>query len=160
MKFMNKLQKKREELKKDNNGFSLVELIIVIAIMAILVGIVGTQVIPYINKSKLAKDREIVSSYSTAAVSAYSMVAAEVTTPPAAAFKVYAKKAEESVSDEKTIATQIADLTYDSFPRDKFKSKEGKGASDVGVFYDATNHKVIATVTRSAGDVISVESDM
>lgn len=159
MKFMNKLQKKREELKKDNNGFSLVELIIVIAIMAILVGIVGTQVIPYINKSKLAKDREIVSSYSTAAVSAYSMVAAKVTTPPAAAFMVYAKKVGPD-SDEKTIATQIADLTYDSFPSDKFKSKEGKGASDVGVFYDATNHKVIATVTGSAGDVISVESDM
>ena len=62
MKFMSKLQKKRDELKKDNNGFSLVELIIVIAIMAILVGIVGTQVIPYINKSREAKDGHIDSS--------------------------------------------------------------------------------------------------
>lgn len=59
--------------KKDNNkGFSLVELIIVIAIMAILVGIVGTQVIPYLNKSRTEKDRQILSSVSTAAVSAYS----------------------------------------------------------------------------------------
>ncbi|MBQ6094530.1 MAG: prepilin-type N-terminal cleavage/methylation domain-containing protein, partial [Lachnospiraceae bacterium] len=38
------------QMKKLNNkGFSLVELIIVIAIMAILVGVVGTQVIPYLE---------------------------------------------------------------------------------------------------------------
>lgn len=43
-------------MKKINNkGFSLVELIIVIAIMAILVGIVGTQVLPYIDKAKKRK---------------------------------------------------------------------------------------------------------
>ena len=48
MKMFERLQAK----KKDNKGFSLVELIIVIAIMAILVGVVGTQVVPYLNKSK------------------------------------------------------------------------------------------------------------
>ena len=53
-------------MKKINNkGFSLVELIIVIAIMAILVGIVGTQVLPYIDKAKEAKDIQIVSGYCT-----------------------------------------------------------------------------------------------
>ena len=38
--------------KLNNKGFSLVELIIVIAIMAILVGVVGTQVIPYLERSR------------------------------------------------------------------------------------------------------------
>ena len=65
MKIMNKFQKKLANRKKDNKGFSLVELIIVIAIMAILVGIVGTQVLPYINKSKEAKDFQIINSYCT-----------------------------------------------------------------------------------------------
>ncbi|MDD6207312.1 MAG: type II secretion system protein [Clostridiales bacterium] len=41
----------------DNKGFSLVELIIVIAIMAILVGVIGSQVIPYIEKSRVSKDK-------------------------------------------------------------------------------------------------------
>ena len=56
-------------MKKINNkGFSLVELIIVIAIMAILV---GTQVLPYIDKAKEAKDIQIVSGYCTDATTAF-----------------------------------------------------------------------------------------
>ena len=40
----------------NNKGFSLVELIIVIAIMAILVGIIAPQLIRYIEKSKVSTD--------------------------------------------------------------------------------------------------------
>lgn len=45
-----------KEIKKSNEGFSLVELIIVIAIMAILVGIIALQVVPYMEKSREGKD--------------------------------------------------------------------------------------------------------
>ncbi len=76
MKIMNKFQKKLANRKKDNKGFSLVELIIVIAIMAILVGIVGTQVIPYIDKSRNAKDIQKLSGLCTDAMTAYSSNAA------------------------------------------------------------------------------------
>jgi len=64
--------------KLNNKGFSLVELIIVIAIMAILVGVVGTQVIPYMENSRKAKDQQIISSWNTAAMSAYSNAAAKI----------------------------------------------------------------------------------
>lgn len=76
MKLVNKLKEKRA----DNKGFSLVELIIVIAIMAILVGIVGTQVVPYLNRSKEAKDLQLVNSYSTAAMTACSTYAEKMPT--------------------------------------------------------------------------------
>lgn len=41
---------------KSNKGFSLIELIIVIAIMAVLVGILAPQFISYMHKSKVAAD--------------------------------------------------------------------------------------------------------
>ena len=75
MNLMNKLMEKR---KLDNKGFSLVELIIVIAIMAILVGIVGSQVVPYLEKSRKAKDIQILSAWCTDAMSAYSSNAAKL----------------------------------------------------------------------------------
>ncbi len=64
--------------KLNNKGFSLVELIIVIAIMAILVGVVGTQVIPYLENSRKAKDQQVLSSWNTAGMSAYSNAAAKI----------------------------------------------------------------------------------
>lgn len=65
--------------KSENKGFTLIELIIVMAIMAILLGIVGTQVIPYLEKAREAKDLQIVNSFSTAAVATYSMNAEKLT---------------------------------------------------------------------------------
>lgn len=67
MKFMERMKRK----KLGNKGFSLVELVIVIAIMAVLIGIVGTQVVPHLNKAREAKDMQIINSYCTAAVTAY-----------------------------------------------------------------------------------------
>ena len=54
----------------DKKGFSLVELIIVMAIMAILVGIVASQVLPYMEKSRQSKDQQVLSGYCTDLVSA------------------------------------------------------------------------------------------
>lgn len=56
----------------EEKGFSLVELIIVMAIMAILVGVVASQVIPYMEKSRQSKDQQQLSSLCTDIVSAIS----------------------------------------------------------------------------------------
>ena len=45
-----------------NSGFSLVELVIVIAIMAILVALLAPQYIRYVEKSKIASDEELVAN--------------------------------------------------------------------------------------------------
>lgn len=53
-----------------NKGFSLVELIIVIAIMAILIGVMAPQLLKYVERSRQAKDTQAVDSVHTAVVTA------------------------------------------------------------------------------------------
>lgn len=57
---------------KNNKGFSLVELIIVIAIMAILVGVIAPQLIKYIEKSRQSADIQLCDTVKTAIVTATS----------------------------------------------------------------------------------------
>ncbi len=74
MKMLEKLQKRLQEGKKDNKGFSLVELIIVIAIMAILIGIVGMNVIPQIENARKATDAQVLSAMVSEAMEAWTQV--------------------------------------------------------------------------------------
>ena len=52
--------------KKNNKGFSLIELIIAIAILIILTGLLAPQFMKYIEKSREAKDMQTLDSVYTA----------------------------------------------------------------------------------------------
>ncbi len=53
-----------------NRGFSLIELIIVIAIMAVLVGFIVPQYMKYVNKSRLANDKQVITAIHNALAAA------------------------------------------------------------------------------------------
>ncbi len=55
---------------KNNKGFSLVELIIVIAIMAILVGVMAPQLIKYIEKTNVSADSQLADAVHSAVITA------------------------------------------------------------------------------------------
>ena len=125
-------------------GFSLVELIIVMAIMAILVGVVASQVIPYMEKSRQAKDQQQLSNVQTALVSAISQSPvdlADVDTP-----KKLAEIDDDFGASGSGVGTNLADLlksgaaqtdlgSIQTTIQGKFKSKKGKASGDIYVTY-------------------------
>lgn len=67
--------------KMNNKGFSMVELIIVIAIMAILAGALAPTLLKYVNKSRMSTDITTASSIATACSAAMADVGAENDAP-------------------------------------------------------------------------------
>ena len=74
------MNKKQKSL--TNKGFSLVELIIVIAIMAVLVGVLAPQYIKYLDKSKISADKQLADNLRQAITT--TMLDPEITPQPAA----------------------------------------------------------------------------
>lgn len=127
---------------RDDRGFSLMELIVVIAIMAVLIGTVGAQVIPYLNRAKRAKDLQILSAYATASMTAYSEKAEAV--PPSETTLVIEVKAGAS-GDVYTCSTAqvIADGTKELISMDYlsdagggFSSKEFQAGNRIVITFD------------------------
>ena len=58
---------KRKKFRKNNRGFSLVELIVVVAIMAVLVVILAPAMLRYVEKTRLQKDESALSEVANAA---------------------------------------------------------------------------------------------
>ncbi len=53
-------------MKKDNKGFSLVELIVVVAIMAVLMTVLAPQLLRYVEQSRLQNDNTTLSEVANA----------------------------------------------------------------------------------------------
>ena len=171
MNLMNKLMKKR---KMNNKGFSLVELIIVIAIMAILVGIVGTQVVPYIEKSRKSKDVQILSGYCTDAMSAFSSESAKLDpkatytitiTPPAAgaaagaAWTVSVAATPAAASGASDLKTAFCELNKLDTVAPTFGSQAGKNITGITITCSSTTSPMIKLEVAPSGSFDNITTN-
>lgn len=112
-------KKIQKYLSGEREGFSLIELIIVIAIMAILIGVVALVVLPYLESSRESTDRAALNEVATA-------------------FKSAASNA-KLASKAPTTATDFSNL--DSGLKTKIESYLEKSVADTESGFASTNTK-------------------
>lgn len=111
--------------KRNNKGFSMVELIIVIAIMAVLTAVTAPQYLKYVEKSRVSADENTIDDFKTAL---NVMITDEDTPLPVDTYtveitkdNVTAKAADDTHSDE--LAADLSEFLGANNTAAKLKSK-------------------------------------
>lgn len=136
-------------MKKTNKGFSLVELIIVIAIMAILIGVLAPQYMKYVDKSRVSSDKDLADSIYNACTTA----AADPDNsdaPSAGASNV--ENQIVSTASGKFGKDVLATLGASNFSQvqSKLKSKTFKG-NNIAISVDAMGNYTVSISAKTVG---------
>ena len=128
--------KKLGKKQKNNKGFSLVELIVVIAIMAVLVGVLAPQLMKYVEKSREATDIQNCDSIASS-LKAYYADKEDQTTPVTVA-----------VSGTNEIGTTDPAIKDAGMNKTKLK---GKNWTKIEITYTPTDGSVTYKITEADG---------
>ena len=128
-------------MKKNNKGFSLVELIIVIAIMAILAGALAPALIKYINKSRRSADISNADTIRTACQTAMSDEDAMV----AIGTGVTGASVSDLKSSYGAFSTEISSILGNSTITSKYFDKGNEFTVDINV---AGNTVIVKAVSQ------------
>ncbi|MBQ8262114.1 MAG: prepilin-type N-terminal cleavage/methylation domain-containing protein [Lachnospiraceae bacterium] len=119
---------------KNNKGFSLVELIIVIAIMAILVGVMAPQLIKYIEKTNVSADSQLADAVHSAVLTACMDPEVISATDTATAYNALTGGTNAcTMTTGDTLSNAILDILGCSAGSEIQSSLKSYGASDVSV---------------------------
>ncbi len=110
----------KKENKKNNKGFSLVELIVVIAIMAVLIGVLAPTILKNIEKARYSKDVQALDGIYTAVQS----VMADEAASQSVTLKEYTLKTFKETSNKaaKIVNETLADEFFDALVSKAFGS--------------------------------------
>lgn len=144
-------------MKKTNNkGFSLVELIIVIAIMAILIGVLAPQYIKYVEKSRVSSDKDMIDSITKAVQTAttdddyYDALSAGDT---------ITLTGSSAPSVDSALQAPISEFYGSLTSANKFKSKAFKGETiKIGIYTSGSSSALKVSVTNAANNMYNPDN--
>ena len=122
---------------KENKGFSLVELIVVVAIMAVLVGILAPAYLSYVEKTRIGADEDAAEEIRRAVETA----AAEVQVYDTINNGTYTFSNGQAIANGSNCSTELKNSLKDVFGDKTFETKSKK--------YHGKN--CVVTVTSAAG---------
>ena len=113
-------------MKNDNKGFSLIELIVVIAIMAILVGVMAPNVMRYIEKAREGNDIQTLQTIYTAV---YTSMLDPQLTKNKPGDGTYSLPSAKPATDESDFNYSVFDILGDVSGNIKFQSKAAQNGA-------------------------------
>ena len=145
--------------KKGKKGFSMIELIIVLAIMAILVALIGTQLIPYLEKSREKRDKTTLDTCKTALESVIADYEFDVKSQSGYTSGVTISTILSDIDTAANVTTAASDFEQYSGvgvgDTDKFKSNKAGSSPSIGsvtVTFDANG--VITQLTVGSVNLV------
>lgn len=153
LKFLNKK-------KNDNKGFSLVELIIVVAILAILVGLLAPQYLKYVEKSRKSADASNLDEM-VRAIQVYAADAEETLPEDTYTIKIDKNKTEVTAASttKKTanegMAKKALDATAPDWAKTKLKSNKWDSGKKGTEKANAASISAIIKVEQDGGTTVT-----
>lgn len=141
-------------MKKDNKGFSLVELIVVVAIMAVLMTVLAPQLLKYVEQSRLQKDNSAIAEIANAIK--ISMASEKINNAVGASTTITLKGTETDGSGAKTITfntTQTTPGVYDVPLEAELASVVNATYATSSNTYRDSKTEIAITVTNTNGVV-------
>lgn len=148
-------------MKKNNKGFSLVELIVVIAIMAVLMVVLTPALLRYVEKTRLQKDNSAIAEIENAAVIACASekINTEVSTTPAVIeFKTVSNEVVVTFDTTKELGKELATILGDKVVLSSNTYKKATAKPKLTVSVNATTMAVTVTKENIIEDVSSGSS--
>lgn len=144
-----------------NKGFSLVELIIVIAIMAILVGVLAPQLLRYVERTRVSADTQVADSVKTAITTAMmdpAVISAATPGIPAPSAVLNLSVAADFTDAFGTSVAQTlgyADVAAMVDATDGIVSElQSEDAAGITATIDALGNRVTVNVTDASGSIL------